>query len=192
MKSFVITLMTHLLAALHVPASVAHMRVTATDTGDIAQAIATASSEPGRAVFPNVPFSVEKSEALMVSVSWFESGWHETLRGDCKKYIDLGLPCEHPSCGPFQLRSDSEADCVYWETHLLEGAREALRRIAQSFKDCAGSLENPIPVLDRLAEYTSGACDRGLPESRHRMKFAALIWEESHVHLHTDLVGGTP
>jgi hypothetical protein len=143
---------------------------------EIACAIATASSETK--LFNDM--DGHKTMALETGIAFFESGFHKQLRGDCKRdeegiLLPVGAEgCKHPACGPFGVQAFTEEECHRYETDLLLAARKSIAVVKKSLADCK---ENP--VLDRLAEYTSGRCDWGWAESEHRMKAADRILYET-------------
>lgn len=89
-----------------------------------------------------------RTQALLAAIAVHESG----LRLD----VDLGLTRGDAgrAVGLWQLQGVSA------DLPRAEQARVALRRVQQSFKACASSLER-----FRLAAYTSGSCSKGWPES---------------------------
>lgn len=101
------------------------------------------------------PHAEERCVALAVAVARFESGFHHSLRGD-----------HGHSCTPFGLWLDEDT-CRELEHDDYAAAVYAVGVMKKSLDDCAA-----LPFEDRLSEYASGQCGRGVVESRHRIQAA--------------------
>lgn len=101
------------------------------------------------------PRAEERCVALAVAVARFESGLHHALRGD-----------HGHSCTPFGLWLD-ERKCRELEADDYAATLYALDVMKKSLADC-----EKLPFDDRLSEYASGQCGRGVVESRHRIQAA--------------------
>jgi len=104
----------------------------------------------------------ERTAALLVAIAWYESRFKPNAVSANKQYVCL-----------FQIdkRHLSDPDKALVDQEVC--ARAAIKIIRASFQKCASKPEN-----DRLAIFMSGACDRGVPESRYRMLLAQKLLKE--------------
>ncbi len=114
------------------------------------------------------PHGRQRTLALMLSVAYFESGFRRDVDiGEGKFARGGGMD----SC-LVQIRVGAGRTPEGWDHRdLVEDRtkcfRAGLRIMRSSFATCRSS-----PVPDRLAIFTSGACDRGLAQSRARVGLA--------------------
>lgn len=97
--------------------------------------------------------SEERTAALLVSVAWYESRLKPTAKsGNGRWYCLYQIDRRHLP-NPQQALDEPEV-CT----------RAAIKILRQSLERCA---THPSP--ERLAQFVSGTCEKGLAESRYRM-----------------------
>lgn len=108
---------------------------------------------------------VTKTAALLVAVAWHESRLRPDARSKDGQYLCLYQVDKRHVATPSRLLADPELCTV-----------AALKILRLSLSQCARRPEN-----DRLAFFMSGACDKGLPQSRYRMFLAKRLLREHPV-----------
>jgi hypothetical protein len=104
----------------------------------------------------------ERTAALLVAIAWYESRFKPNAVSANKQYLCLFQIDKRHLADPDKALADQEV-C----------ARAAIKIIRASLQKCASKPEN-----DRLAIFMSGACDRGVAESRYRMFLAQKLVKE--------------
>lgn len=144
----------------------------------IAHDIAVVAFDPREAPVDGGKNGRVNTIALLLSVSFFESGWaHDADIGPCY----LGKDGKGPRCDGgkaatiFQIEVGAGTTQEGWDKAALFGDREkatraALHRINRSIKACAR-----FGAEARLRQYASGSCEKGIPESTARVQFARKI-----------------
>jgi hypothetical protein len=104
----------------------------------------------------------ERTAALLVAIAWHESRFKPNAVSANKQYVCLFQIDKRHLSDPDKALADQET-CT----------RAAMKIIRASLEKCASKPEN-----DRLAIFMSGACDRGVAESRYRMFLAQKLVKE--------------
>jgi hypothetical protein len=104
----------------------------------------------------------ERTAALLVAIAWYESRFKPTARSKDGQFLCLFQVDKQRLPDPQKALADPEV-C----------ARAAIKIVRASLQRCARS-----PADDRLAMFTSGACDRGVLDSRYRMFLAGKLLRE--------------
>lgn len=106
--------------------------------------------------------SEERTAALLVAVAWYESRLKPTAKSGNGKWFCLYQIDKRHLPDPQKALDDPEV-CT----------RAAIKIIRESIQKC-GSRKTD----ERLAMFMSGACDKGLAESRYRMFLASKLLKE--------------
>jgi hypothetical protein len=123
-----------------------------------AEAIArVAESEP---VF--VDHGEERTAALLVAVAWYESRLKPTAKSKDGQFLCLYQVDRRHLADPQKALDDPEV-CT----------RAAIKIIRASLQTCAKRAYD-----DRLAQFMSGSCDKGVVDSRYRMFLAGKLLRE--------------
>ena len=137
-----------------------------------------------RGAFTDVP--VAKTALLMLAISSYESGGFRPdvdsieATGDCHEVVALpnglrpvGLATEN-TVKRMVCRSRCLAQIQLRAGEVLRDRRDCFRlelaRIRESYASCA------LPLIEGLAVYASGRCDRGTAASRKRVARAVEWW----------------
>lgn len=135
-----------------------------------AEAIArVAESEP---VFDD--HGEERTAALLVAIAWYESRLKPTARSKDGQFVCLYQVDKRNLADPQKALDDPEV-CT----------RAAIKIIRASLQQCAKK-----PLDDRLAQFMSGTCDKGVADSRYRMFLAGKLLRE-HPFPNNNNGGGT-
>jgi hypothetical protein len=125
-----------------------------------AEAIArVAESEP---VFDD--HGEERTAALLVAIAWYESRLKPNARSKDGQFLCLYQVDKRHLADPQKALDDPEV-CT----------RAAIKIIRASLQQC-GTAKKPLD--DRLAQFMSGTCDKGLVDSRYRMFLAGKLLRE--------------
>jgi Transglycosylase SLT domain len=116
---------------------------------------------------------VKSAAALLVAVAWYESRLKPNAKSKNGQWYCLFQVDKRHLPDPQKALDDPEV-CT----------RAAMKIIKASLQHCASH-----PKEERLAQFMSGACDKGLPESRYRMFLAGRLLREHPVPQHEG--GGT-
>lgn len=122
-----------------------------------AEAIARVAEEE-----PLFDGDVARTATLLVSVAWHESRLRPDARSANGQWLCLYQVDKRHVADPAKLLSDPEA-CT----------RAAMTILRASLARCKSR-----PEGDRLAFFMSGACDKGVPQSRYRMFLAKKLLRE--------------
>jgi hypothetical protein len=123
-----------------------------------AEAIArVAESEP---VFDD--HGEERTAALLVAVAWYESRLKPTAKSKDGQFLCLYQVDRRHLADPQKALDDPEV-CT----------RAAIKIIRASLQTCAKRAYD-----DRLAQFMSGSCDKGVVDSRYRMFLAGKLLRE--------------
>ena len=123
-----------------------------------AEAIArVAESEP---VFDD--HGEERTAALLVAVAWYESRLKPNAKSKDGQFLCLYQVDKRQLADPQKALDDPEV-CT----------RAAIKIIRASLQQCAKR-----PYDDRLAQFMSGNCDKGVVDSRYRMFLAGKLLRE--------------
>lgn len=104
----------------------------------------------------------ERTAALLVAIAWYESRLKPDAKSKNGQWYCLYQVDKRHLAEPQKALEDPEV-C----------ARAALKIIKGSLAKCGGR-----PSEERLAMFMSGACDKGLAESRYRMFLASKLLRE--------------
>lgn len=132
---------------------------------DIAAAAEEACSDRG-------PGCRRWSVAVLIGVSWHESGWAPDVDSPLGCY--RGNDGKGPRCDGgrastvFQLQGSQEERAL-WLSDRKAAAREALRRITRSWNVCRA-----LPAEERFAAYAGGNCTNVVGKKRARELYAAV------------------
>jgi hypothetical protein len=107
----------------------------------------------------------ERTAALLVAIAWYESRLKPTAKSKDGQFLCLYQVDKRHLSEPQKALDDPEV-CT----------RAAIKIIRASLRTCA---KNRLD--DRLAQFMSGACDKGLPDSRYRMFLAGKLLREHPV-----------
>lgn len=125
-----------------------------------AEAIARVSeSEP---LFPVDEEGEERTATLLVSLAWYESRFQPNARSRNGRWYCL-----------YQLEKGWLPDAKASLSDQEMCTRAAVKVVRRSLEACQSR-----PLNDRLAQFTSGRCDRGGVESRYRMFLASKLLKE--------------
>ena len=136
----------------------------------IAHAVAAVSEDPNTSLPFAGPSAVARSAALVLAVSFFESGW--------RRDVDLGVGKLARGSGVdsclLQLRVGSGVTAEGWTHDDLTSDREkcvraGLAKMRRSLATCRA-----LPVAERLSAYAAGNCDSDRGRADSRKKFAVL------------------
>jgi hypothetical protein len=136
----------------------------------IARAIAEVSHDPAERPVFGGRVGRERTAALLLAVSYFESSW--------RRDVDLGLGKAAfgdtgRSCGLFQAHIGKGTTGEGWScTDLLSDRTRAVRSALASMRRSANACR-ALPAQDLLRVYASGSCERGGKESKLRVDKAA-------------------
>ena len=123
-----------------------------------AEAIArVAESEP---VFDD--HGEERTAALLVAIAWYESRLKPNARSKDGQFLCLYQVDKRHLADPQKARDDPEV-CT----------RAAIKIIRSSLQQCSKRA-----LDDRLAQFMSGTCDKGVVDSRYRMFLAGKLLRE--------------
>lgn len=103
-----------------------------------------------------------RTAALLVAVAWHESRLKPDARSANGQWLCLYQVDKRQVKSAARVLADPE-----------ECTRAAMTILRASLKRCAKS-----PTDDRLAFFMSGACDKGLPQSRYRMFLAKKLLKD--------------
>ena len=106
--------------------------------------------------------SEERTAALLVAIAWYESRLRPTAKSKDGQFLCLYQL--HRGHLPDPQRALDEPEVC---------TRAAIKIIRASLQQCAAR-----PADDRLAQFVSGACDKGLVDSRYRMFLAGKLLRE--------------
>jgi hypothetical protein len=95
----------------------------------------------------------ERTASLLVAIAWYESRLKPTAKSKDGQFLCLYQVDKRHLPDPQKALDDPEV-CT----------RAAIKIVRQSLHDCA-----KLPTDDRLAEFMSGSCTKGLADSRYRM-----------------------
>jgi hypothetical protein len=101
----------------------------------------------------------ERTAALLVAIAWYESRLKPNAKSANGQWFCLYQVDKRNLPDPQKALDDPEV-CT----------RAAIKIIRASLQKCGKS-----PLDDRLAQFMSGSCDRGLPDSRYRMFLAGKL-----------------
>jgi len=104
----------------------------------------------------------ERTAALLVAIAWYESRLKPTARSKNGQWFCLYQVDKRNLPDPQKALDDPEV-CT----------RAAMKIIRASLATCAKH-----PADDRLAQFMSGSCDRGIPDSRYRMFLAGKLLKD--------------
>jgi hypothetical protein len=104
----------------------------------------------------------ERTAALLVAVAWYESRLKPNAKSKDGQFVCLFQVDKRHLADPQKALDDPEV-C----------ARAAVKILRASIEKCAKS-----PLEDRLAQFMSGTCDRGVVQSRYRMFLASKLLKE--------------
>jgi hypothetical protein len=104
----------------------------------------------------------ERTAALLVAVAWYESRLKPTAKSKDGQFVCLFQVDKRHLADPQKALDDPEV-C----------ARAAIKILRSSLDKCAKR-----PLEDRLAQFMSGSCDKGIVDSRYRMFLAGKILKE--------------
>ncbi|MDB5216695.1 MAG: hypothetical protein JWO86_4622 [Myxococcaceae bacterium] len=125
-----------------------------------AEAIArVAESEP---VFDD--HGEERTAALLVAIAWYESRLKPTAKSKDGQFVCLYQVDKRHLADPQKALDDPEV-CT----------RAAIKIIRASLQQCGAAKK---PLDDRLAQFMSGTCDKGVVDSRYRMFLAGKLLRE--------------
>jgi hypothetical protein len=125
-----------------------------------AEAIArVAESEP---VFDD--HGEERTAALLVAIAWYESRLKPNARSKDGQFLCLYQVDKRHLADPQKALDDPEV-CT----------RAAIKIIRSSLQQCGAAKK---PFEDRLAQFMSGTCDKGVVDSRYRMFLAGKLLRE--------------
>ncbi len=125
-----------------------------------AEAIArVAESEP---VFDD--HGEERTAALLVAIAWYESRLKPNARSKDGQFVCLYQVDKRHLADPQKALDDPEV-CT----------RAAIKVIRASLQQC-GVAKHPLE--DRLAQFMSGTCTKGVTDSRYRMFLAGKLLRE--------------
>jgi hypothetical protein len=116
----------------------------------------------------------ERTAALLVAVAWYESRLKPTAKSKDGQFVCLYQVDKRHLPDPQKALDDPEV-CT----------RAAIKIIRASFQQCAKS-----PLDDRLAQFMSGTCDKGVNDSRYRMFLGGKLLRE-HPFPNSGAGGGT-
>lgn len=153
---------------------------------EIAQAIATVAYDPERPpLVRDEEFARAKTALLLASIASYESGFLRSVdfglgkrgRGDygrshCMMQINLGRNRTDTSLLARMIGKEWSGDDLVGDRVKCFTAGHML--VAKSFNAC-----RHLPFNHRLAVYASGSCDKGHPESKHRIT-RAINWYAKH------------
>ena len=123
-----------------------------------AEAIArVAESEP---VFDD--HGEERTAALLVAIAWYESRMKPSAKSKDGQFVCLYQVDKRHLADPQKALDDPEV-CT----------RAAIKIIRSSLQQCSKRA-----LDDRLAQFMSGACDKGVPDSRYRMFLAGKLLKD--------------
>jgi hypothetical protein len=125
-----------------------------------AEAIArVAESEP---VFDD--HGEERTAALLVAIAWYESRLKPNARSKDGQFLCLYQVDKRHLADPQKALDDPEV-CT----------RAAIKIIRSSLQQC-GAVKKALD--DRLAQFMSGTCEKGVVDSRYRMFLASKLLRE--------------
>ena len=104
----------------------------------------------------------ERTAALLVAIAWYESRLRPNARSANGRYVCLYQIDKRHLPDPQKALDDPEV-CT----------RSAMKIVRSSLERCKRR-----PANERLAEFMSGSCTRGLPESRMRSFLANKLLKE--------------
>jgi hypothetical protein len=104
----------------------------------------------------------ERTATLLVALAWYESRFKANVKSSNNQWYCLFQIDKRHLPDPQKALDDPEV-CT----------RAAVKILKASFEMCKRSKPE-----DRLAAFVSGACDKGLPESRYRMFLANKLLKE--------------
>lgn len=104
----------------------------------------------------------ERTATLLVAIAWYESRLKPNAKSKNGKWYCLYQVDKQYLPDPEKALVDPEA-CT----------RAAIKIIRKSMQVCANR-----PLDERLAIFMSGACDKGILDSRHRMFLANKLMKE--------------
>jgi hypothetical protein len=107
----------------------------------------------------------ERTAALLVAIAWYESRLKPNAKSANGQWFCLYQVDKRNLPDPQKALDDPEV-CT----------RAAIKIIRASLQKCGKS-----PYDDRLAQFMSGTCDRGLPDSRYRMFLAGKLLRDHPV-----------
>ncbi len=116
----------------------------------------------------------ERTAALLVAVAWYESRLKPTAKSKDGQFVCLFQVDKRHLADPQKALDDPEV-C----------ARAAIKILRSSLQSCAKR-----PFDERLAQFMSGSCDKGIADSRYRMFLGAKLLKE-HPFPNSDNGGGT-
>ena len=104
----------------------------------------------------------ERTAALLVAIAWYESRLKATAKSKDGQFLCLFQVDKRHLADPQKALDDPEV-CT----------RAAIKIIRSSLTQC-----EKHPLDERLAQFMSGTCEKGLADSRYRMFLAGKLLKE--------------
>ena len=104
----------------------------------------------------------ERTASLLVAIAWYESRLKPSARSKDGQFYCLYQVDKRHLADPQKALDDPEV-CT----------RAAIKIVRQSLDRCA-----KLPFDDRLAQFMSGTCDKGITDSRYRMFLGGKLLRE--------------
>jgi hypothetical protein len=104
----------------------------------------------------------ERTASLLVAIAWYESRLKPTAKSKDVQFLCLYQVDKRHLADPQKALDDPEV-CT----------RAAIKIVRQSLEHCA-----KLPADDRLAQFMSGTCDKGIADSRYRMFLGGKLLRE--------------
>ncbi len=104
----------------------------------------------------------ERTAALLVAIAWYESRLKSNAKSKDGQFLCLYQVDKRHLADPQKALDDPEV-CT----------RAAIKIVRQSLEKC-----DKQPFEERLAQFMSGACDKGTTDSRYRMFLAGKLLRE--------------
>src|SRR4051794_16903431 len=104
----------------------------------------------------------ERTASLLVAIAWYESRLKPTAKSKDGQFVCLYQVDKRHLPDPQKALDDPEV-CT----------RAAIKIVRQSLHNCASH-----PADDRLAQFMSGTCDKGVADSRYRMFLGGKLLRE--------------
>lgn len=104
----------------------------------------------------------ERTAALLVAIAWYESRLKPTAKSKDGQFVCLFQVDKRHLADPQKALDDPEV-C----------ARPAIKIVRASLQKCSKR-----PLDERLAQFMSGTCDKGVNDSRYRMFLGAKLLKE--------------
>jgi hypothetical protein len=104
----------------------------------------------------------ERTASLLVAIAWYESRLKPTAKSKDGQFVCLYQVDKRHLADPQKALDDPEV-CT----------RAAIKIVRQSLQQCS-----KLPADDRLAQFMSGTCDKGIADSRYRMFLGGKLLRE--------------